>query len=146
MKIPSDDFLALINAQYKSHLQHNWAQSHPSHLKNIKPILRHWSSSQNNRLKETVLSRLRIGHTRLTHAYKIENNNPPICQTCTTPLTLEHILLTCPIYRLERRHLINYIQQKRLPCTLQSLLGDADPELTELLLVYLHNTRLDSEI
>ncbi|KAI5707331.1 hypothetical protein M8J77_000320 [Diaphorina citri] len=39
----------------------------------------------------TVLSRIRIGHTRVTHSYLFERTTPPLC-SCGENLTVKHLL------------------------------------------------------
>lgn len=48
-----------------------------------------------NRREQAVITRLRIGHTRLTHTHLITKENPPLCNTCDTQITVEHILNIC---------------------------------------------------
>ena len=145
--IPVDDLLSLAFHLFKTRLQSDWAFIGHHPLKFIKPTLEHWSSSyQNTRRKETLLSRLRIGHTKLTHDFLFNDLPPPSCNQCNVRITVQHFLLDCPIFRLERRHLTAYINQKRLPLNLRTLLGDADPEVTELLFDFLHTSRLETDI
>ena len=47
------------------------------------------------RREEVVLSRLRIGHTNLTHVYLIRREEQPQCTACQCPLTVQHILIEC---------------------------------------------------
>ena len=48
-----------------------------------------------NRKEETVLARIHIGHTHLTHGYMLRNEEPPFCVACDKPCTVEHILIKC---------------------------------------------------
>ena len=55
------------------------------------------------RKEETIIHRLRIGHTRLTHSYLMEQRGrfkvPPICKFCNDPdtvMSVHHILIECP--------------------------------------------------
>ena len=48
-----------------------------------------------NRKEETVMARLHIGHSFLTHSFLLKGEEPPVCIGCDKRLTLEHILLTC---------------------------------------------------
>ena len=48
-----------------------------------------------NRKEETVMARLHIGHTFITHSFVLKGEEPPMCIGCDKPLTIEHILLTC---------------------------------------------------
>ncbi|XP_055913748.1 uncharacterized protein LOC129947266 [Eupeodes corollae] len=39
--------------------------------------------------------RLRLGHTSTTHKHLLNKNNPPICSTCNTTMSLTHLLENC---------------------------------------------------
>ena len=54
------------------------------------------------RKEEVVLARLRIGHTHLTHRYLLRGEPQPLCQLCTEPLTVKHILVECNALALTR--------------------------------------------
>ena len=65
-------------------LQNEWEQSWinltDNKLRDIKDNTRVWNSSlQKGRKTEVVLTRLRIGHTRLTHGWLIDRTQPPVC-------------------------------------------------------------------
>ena len=46
-----------------------------------------------NRKDDIILTRLRIGHSRLTHKHYLANVNPPECIPCNTPLTIKYVLI-----------------------------------------------------
>ena len=48
-----------------------------------------------NRKEEITLSRLRIGHTRITHSYLLEGKQQLMCYACQTKYTVKHILIEC---------------------------------------------------
>ena len=48
-----------------------------------------------NRKEDVVLTRLRIGHSRLSHRHYLANEDPPECIPCNSPLTIKHILIEC---------------------------------------------------
>lgn len=50
----------------------------------------HSSASQKG-----VITRLRLGHSNLTHSHLFEQTNPPICD-CSKPLDIPHIF-SCPL-------------------------------------------------
>lgn len=52
--------------------------------------------------EQRLLTRLRIGHTRLTHSYLLERSPPPICTQCGVRITTNHILLDCRAFSNER--------------------------------------------
>ena len=65
-------------------------------LHKINPEVKKHYSGLRNRRSNCVLTRLRIGHTRLTHSYLMEGKDPPKCQFCPNQdLTVEHILIFC---------------------------------------------------
>lgn len=144
LKCPSSDVLNILHRNFRSFLQNEWnVVAHP-HFHPIKPILGHWSSGQQNtRLKEIVLARLRLGHTKLTHSHIFEGRPPSTCHTCKVRYTIEHFLLECPLYTAQRQKIIRHVTANRLPLTLHSLLGDSYPNLLELVFDFLHTTKLE---
>ena len=48
-----------------------------------------------NRKEETVLARLHINHSFLTHSFLLKGEDPPMCIGCDEFLTIKHTLLTC---------------------------------------------------
>ena len=72
--------------------------------RSIRSNINYWPSSfQKDRRSEIVLSRLRIGHTRLTHQFILEGSSAPVCARCGDTLSVEHILVHCSQYSNERR-------------------------------------------
>ena len=72
-------------------------------LGQLKPSLGPWSScSQWYRRLGVSLSRLRIGHTRLTHGYLMAREAPPVCGRCQVLLSFFHVLVECPTYYVPR--------------------------------------------
>jgi hypothetical protein len=58
------------------------------------------------RHEDTVLTRVRIGHTRMTHGYLLVSPHVvPQCDVCQVQLSVEHILTTCSKYDAIRRQL-----------------------------------------
>ena len=47
------------------------------------------------RREETVLCRLHIGHTFLTHFYLLKGEEPPVCIPCDRLCSIEHLLTGC---------------------------------------------------
>ncbi|MPC62947.1 hypothetical protein E2C01_057038 [Portunus trituberculatus] len=48
-----------------------------------------------DRRAQTLLARLRIGHTYLTQRYLLTTDPQPYCDDCLVPLTVRHILVEC---------------------------------------------------
>jgi hypothetical protein len=59
----------------------------------IKPNMKKYNCSQNLlRHNQVVVSRLRMGYTRITQAYRLDNSPQPECQTWQRTLSVPHIL------------------------------------------------------
>ena len=59
-----------------------------------------------NRKDEVIINRLRIGHTRLTYSFRMENRpHPPLCDQCEGDheLTVKLILIECKFLKIIRR-------------------------------------------
>ena len=57
--------------------------------------------------EEIIITRLRIGHTGLSHTlYKIGKHQTGKCMRGSEPETVEHVLLQCGKYSVERGHLL----------------------------------------
>ena len=66
-----------------------------------------------DRKDNVIINRLRIGHTRFTHSFRMENRpHPPLCVQCEGDheLTVKHILIECNFLKIiRRRHYdVNY--------------------------------------
>ena len=58
-----------------------------------------------NRKEETVMARLHIGHSFLTHSFLLKGEELPVCIGCDKRLIIEHILLTCSDFiEIRKRH------------------------------------------
>lgn len=64
-------------------------------LNEIKSTILHWPNYHPDRKKETIINRLRIGRTRITHGHSMSRDEPPSCMICGVALTVKHILTEC---------------------------------------------------
>jgi hypothetical protein len=48
-----------------------------------------------NRKEQVVLTRCRIGHSRLTHSYLLNNEERLECIPCNANFSLKHVLIDC---------------------------------------------------
>ena len=46
-------------------------------------------------VEESVICRLHVGRSYVTHSFLLKGEEPPMCIACDKRLTMEHILLTC---------------------------------------------------
>ena len=100
---PYRDFYPVIKKAIFNKWQQLWQTVDNNKLRAIKDNVSVWpSSKQKIRKTEVILTRLRIGHTKLTHGHLMEGRVAPYCNSCIVPLTVEHILVECPDYRNDR--------------------------------------------
>lgn len=55
-----------------------------------------------SRFKTNIITRLRIGHSKLSHQHLIDNKPAPQCPTCNTQINIAHILNECTAYHNSR--------------------------------------------
>ena len=102
--IPASDYKQYISRYVTECWQAGWSSLVDNKLHKIKPTVGEWPScpSSLSRTEEIILSRVRIGHTRLTHSYLMAHEDKPMCDTCNSALSVEHILSECAKYSHER--------------------------------------------
>ena len=89
--------------------QMNWNECKTGrHLYNIHKTVRQSNMTLNlSREDQVILSRLRMGHTKLNSTLYIIRTHGTGCQVKET---VEHVLVFCPKYDLERNELIRELQ------------------------------------
>ena len=103
--MPYTDFMG-IPKRYCVKLWKDMWDVTPQFLTHINPQLtRKIYDPSLSRREERALCRLRIGHTRLTHSFKMEGKNRSNCDECSVPLTVRHIMSECAKYQ-DRREMI----------------------------------------
>jgi len=103
IKIPAKDLISKARLNFKKIQQQLWnATENPMH--SIKKSIKRWKpAKQFSRHDQVVLSRIRIGHTRLTHKYHMEHQEKPTCEDCEVHLTIQHVIFECPRFEDSRR-------------------------------------------
>jgi len=105
IKLPSNDFMPSIKFHCNNLWQQSWDTCVSNKLHSIQPVICQTKCIISKRRDAVILSRLRIGHTRLTHSYLLSRDDVPECETCQLPLTVQHILIDCKEYTSVReRH------------------------------------------
>ena len=108
VKLPFSDFKPSINKYVKAKWQTSWDGAIFNKLHSIKPILGDFNHGyRSSRREETVLTRCRIGHTRITHSYLLQREEQPECIPCNEPFTVKHFLLDCVDLALIRERYFN---------------------------------------
>ena len=100
------DFFPTVRVAIFQLWQEKWLNIEGNKLRKIKDNVRPWKAcSYRSRRVESVLCRLRIGHTLFSHGHHMERRPPPYCEDCIVPLTVKHILAECPSYQDQRNRL-----------------------------------------
>lgn len=81
-----------------------WYREREVKLRKVKPSTAPWKDRKSRR-EQIVLTRLRIGHTGITHGWIMKGEECKKCQFCGTFLTVEHILVECQEFEGIRRDL-----------------------------------------
>ena len=103
-QMPYTDIVPMAKAYVKKSWQRSWAGEAHNKLRAIRPTIKPNSKDKNlTRSEQVKLTRLRTGHTKLTHRHLLKGEVTPVCQTCNTPLSVKHLMLHCQETRRSRK-------------------------------------------
>ena len=106
INIPHRDLKESIHSMVSKEWQYNWSLQLGNKLRAVRPSIHPWSYSCNpNRKADIILTRLRIGHSHLTHNFLLRSGIDrvvPQCEVCHCEMTVSHILADCPSFNNER--------------------------------------------
>ena len=143
VELPAGDYYPVINEAISTKWQREWdTVDNTNKLKNIKKKVKAWETSNNmNRKIEVILTRLRTGHTNMTHSFLMSRpqEERPECQTCRMPLTVKHIFEVCTTTIQERR---NIFQNRRL----EDILEESEDFSTEKIIQFLKKMKLINKL
>ena len=98
-QLPHRDWYPIIKKKIKNMWNNEWREVRGNKMREIKDNVSEWKSSiQRRRRDSIILTRLRIGHSKLTHQYLMEKREQPYCNDCIVPLTIKHVIAECPSY------------------------------------------------
>lgn len=117
--------------------QEHW-RNQINKLREIKQNIVQWQSTKKSRKEEIIINRIRIGHTRLTHGYLMENGESPNCPSCGVALTVKHVLTECLQFRELR-------EEYHLSTNLYEIVGP-DSDAIQNLFMFLKTSKLDKQI
>ena len=122
LKIPHSDFKSNIHQYVMNKYQSVWEKQTEDKLHELKLDFNSKSSFLSySRQNQTKITRCKIGHTRLTRAYLLTNEQPPFCISCNEPFNVKHYLITCTEF--------NYIRKKYLTAkTVKELFSDTSSD------------------
>lgn len=67
-----------------------------------------------SREEEVAVARFGVRTILLTNKYLFERKPKPMCDICSTELSIQHILLVCPKYNLQRKKLKSYCREENI--------------------------------
>ena len=104
LKLPFTDYKTKIKQYIRRKWQTLWDMFPNNKLYGHQPSIKlETGEPLPNRRQDIVLSRIRIGHTYLTHAYLLKGETAPQCTCCNQLLTVNHILVDCKKYEKIRK-------------------------------------------
>ena len=145
LPISASDMKPHIKNQIFSFWSQEWNSLTHNKLKNNGAKIE--EKSFNNfylRIDEIKFTRLRLGHTRLTHSHFFNGNIAPICAECQTPYTVNHILCRCP--RFENERLIHLGDLTLTKQNILQFLNRSNPCKNRNLIEFLKSANLFTEI
>ena len=143
-EVSFQEYIPMLRTACHNYFNVTWINDNrPTNLKRIKHETGNWNTSiRHKRREEIVLSRLRLGHTRLTHSYLLNRESRPMCEQCNVHVTVRHFLLECPLYDEPRLRLSALCHQHGLQMEMSSLLGDSHSEIIDEVFVFLRESGL----
>ena len=103
-RIPYTDLKPTINKFLHTKWQQQWSNNIHNKPFQIQPTFGEWRpASRKSKREQVVISRLRIGHTRLTHSFILKQEPQPQCLTCQTTCTVKYILIECRAFAVIRK-------------------------------------------
>ena len=144
-RIPQDksEIMKKIKTEATKEWQRRWRRTDPSKTyfkREIGPT----AYTEERRIDQINLTRLRLNTTRITHAHYFTRTEPKTCRHCNIRLNLRHFLVDCPALMPARRPIVRFCQEKNIPVTVEDILSPPTP--AKLVLQFLKQTQLAKEI
>ena len=93
--LPFSDYKPCITSFISNKWQASWDLAVDNKLHAVKPTLGISQLPMLPREDEVAISRIRLGHSKLTHSFIFNRLEAPFCVGCDKPFTLHHILTDC---------------------------------------------------
>ena len=112
--LPSSDFRVHVNSLIRKKWQGYWDDQDVNKLNELKPYLGNSNIQFNTRRDEVVYTRLRLGHSYITHSFLLRGEEPPLCVGCNSRMSIKHILMDCVDFTHTRLQYYNVLNLKAL--------------------------------
>ena len=134
LSVPAQDVQRWAKEQVRLAWEREWFAERDLFLRRVKPNTIPGVDREDQAEQQTI-TRLRIGHTRLTHEALFRGERA-MCDTCGISLTVEHILCTCQKYGNQRDGMANSVYGAL----------NNDPDAEKKLLQFLRDTGLINQL
>lgn len=115
INIPYTDFKPKINQLIHAKWQRQWNNNTNNKLYQIKPILEKWRQTPpKSRKEQVVITRIHIGHTKLTHSFILKQEQQPQCPFCQKTCTIKHLFVECRALDKDRKQYLKHNSMKKL--------------------------------
>ncbi|GBO22524.1 RNA-directed DNA polymerase from mobile element jockey [Araneus ventricosus] len=104
--VPVGDLKKHIQLLLYAKWQEQWNVGTGNKLHALKPTVQSWPSLK-NRKADTILTRLRVGHTRFTHRHLLLGEQAPMCSQCNCTMSVHHIISECSNFNSQRLRFFN---------------------------------------
>ncbi|GBM60753.1 hypothetical protein AVEN_68669-1, partial [Araneus ventricosus] len=101
--VPFQDIDQVLKQTILIKWQHIWDLELNNKLHSIQPSIAGFQPNNLNRRMSVKLARLRLRHIYFTHKHLLYADPAPNCSSCSTIISVRHILCECPKYRVLRR-------------------------------------------
>ena len=136
--IAQPDYQRLIKYYYFRKWQIAWCQSTRMHCI-IKPELGCSFPNQLERRAQVCYFRMKLNTTVVTHQHYFNKQQVSYCNVCQMPVTAEHLLMSCSLYKQQKLEL-KRCEQVNIKYELVSILSSE--VIVADLINYLHATNL----
>ena len=94
VKLPFRDLRPLVTSYVTGLWRSDWENDSTNKLQQIGASVDSLRPMMKSRREETVLTRIRISHSHLTHAHLLRGDPRPVCEYCRRPLSIRQLLIT----------------------------------------------------
>lgn len=116
IKLSKAEGKGIVWKEINKEWQQSWDQEiRGRHLYSIQRRVGSEMSRGGSRREEVVMTRLRIGHSNLNETLHIIGKHPTgLCEFCQAPETVEHVLVKCRKYSVERKEMMEGMERAGL--------------------------------
>ena len=134
--IPYTDYRPLVHQHIMDLWRHDWSKDRDNKLHRVGADVGQSPPLESTIRDDTVIRRLRLGHTRFSHSYLLRGEPKPFCHTCNRSLSVRHVLIECSLYARERIGLFNAASRRELFTNTTS----------DVILQFMHRIRLYDQV